>query len=233
MLVGPIVRRWVRRQPGRDDRMPGLWLSRPSRRSGRLACLRPGSRCFAARLPRSTGSRRANSSGAGSVKASWRWIVQGLRDGGRCDAVKTMALRRPDTCIACGAALPAGVRAVWDAQSRTVHCVGCSGEPRPWNPLDADVASKQSTAVQSAPSAGLSRARTPTVAPDAASYESAFLGAPGGSAQREYERRLQRREHRVRARHPRLGGLILALSDAPASTRVWAQGAAGERAVAA
>lgn len=55
----------------------------------------------------------------------------------------------------------------------------------------------------------------------------------GASAQHEYQRRSSRREDRIRAAHPRLGGLILALSDEPASTRVWAQGAAGERAVAA
>jgi hypothetical protein len=53
------------------------------------------------------------------------------------------------------------------------------------------------------------------------------------SAQAEYDRRVSRREQAVRARHPRLGGLLLALNDEPASTRVWAQGARGERAVAA
>jgi hypothetical protein len=56
-------------------------------------------------------------------------------------------------------------------------------------------------------------------------------GDAGGSAQAEYHRRVQRREETVRARHPRLGGLLLALSDEPIGTRVWAQGAAGERAV--
>ncbi len=55
----------------------------------------------------------------------------------------------------------------------------------------------------------------------------------GGSAQREYERRSQRREAAIRSRHPRLGGLVLALTNEPTSTAVWAQGARGERAVAA
>jgi hypothetical protein len=55
----------------------------------------------------------------------------------------------------------------------------------------------------------------------------------GASAQREYERRSQRREQQVRSRHPKLAGLVLALSKEPVSTRVWAQGARGERAVAA
>ncbi len=39
-------------------------------------------------------------------------------------------------------------------------------------------------------------------------------------------------ERQIRSRHPSLGNLLLALTDDPASTRVWAQGAAGERAVA-
>ncbi|NHC43645.1 nuclease-related domain-containing protein [Motilibacter aurantiacus] len=59
------------------------------------------------------------------------------------------------------------------------------------------------------------------------------MSAAGTSAQREYERRSQRREQQVRSRHPLLGGLILALGEEPATTRVWAQGARGERAVAA
>ena len=40
-------------------------------------------------------------------------------------------------------------------------------------------------------------------------------------------------QQQIRQQHPRLGGLLLALSNEPTSTRVWAQGAAGERAVAA
>jgi hypothetical protein len=53
-------------------------------------------------------------------------------------------------------------------------------------------------------------------------------GDAGRSARREYERRRDRREERIRAAHPKLGGLILALSDDPQSTRAWQQGAVGE-----
>lgn len=53
-------------------------------------------------------------------------------------------------------------------------------------------------------------------------------GTPGASARREYERRQARTEARVRARHPRLGGLILAFGDDPQSTRAWDTGATGE-----
>lgn len=55
----------------------------------------------------------------------------------------------------------------------------------------------------------------------------------GGSALREYERRKAAREQRIRADHPKLGGLILALSDDPQSTRSWEQGAHGEQLLAA
>lgn len=51
----------------------------------------------------------------------------------------------------------------------------------------------------------------------------------GGSAQREADRRRAAREATVRARHPHVGGLILALSDEPQDTKNWAKGAEGER----
>lgn len=66
-------------------------------------------------------------------------------------------------------------------------------------------------------------------------------GVAGASARREYERRTQKdlaareaNRTRVRAQHPRLGGLILALSEdrrERSSTKVWEQGAEGEEAI--
>ena len=53
-------------------------------------------------------------------------------------------------------------------------------------------------------------------------------GTPGDSARREFERRQRARRDRVRAKDPRLGGLTLALSDDPQSTRAWDVGAVGE-----
>jgi hypothetical protein len=53
-------------------------------------------------------------------------------------------------------------------------------------------------------------------------------GTPGGSARREFERREQNRERRIREKHPRLGGLIHALTDDPQSTKAWDTGALGE-----
>lgn len=53
-------------------------------------------------------------------------------------------------------------------------------------------------------------------------------GVPGASARREYERRRTKREARIREKHPRLGGLVLAATEQPPSTRAWDTGAIGE-----
>jgi hypothetical protein len=58
-------------------------------------------------------------------------------------------------------------------------------------------------------------------------------GVAGASADREYKRRKSARDARVRARlGGLLGGLVLAVSDEPQSTRAWARGATGERKLA-
>ncbi len=53
----------------------------------------------------------------------------------------------------------------------------------------------------------------------------------GESAQREFERRHDKRDADVRKRHPRIGGLLLTAFDDPQSTQAWKKGAAGERIV--
>lgn len=53
-------------------------------------------------------------------------------------------------------------------------------------------------------------------------------GVPGASARREFERRRARRDARTRAKHPKIGGLILAISDEPQPTKAWDSGAIGE-----
>ena len=58
-------------------------------------------------------------------------------------------------------------------------------------------------------------------------------GVAGGSARREYERRSNAREERVRTRFGRLGGVVLAITDEPRATRAWAKGARGEEKLAA
>lgn len=53
-------------------------------------------------------------------------------------------------------------------------------------------------------------------------------GVPGASARREFERRKQRREQRIREKHPKIGGLLHALSSEPQTTTAWETGALGE-----
>lgn len=56
-------------------------------------------------------------------------------------------------------------------------------------------------------------------------------GKAGASARREHKRRKANREAGVRERHPRIGGVILALQDAPQHERSWSRGAGGEELV--
>jgi hypothetical protein len=59
------------------------------------------------------------------------------------------------------------------------------------------------------------------------------VGTAGASALREYERRKANRENRIKDRFGRrVGGVILAITDEPQSTRAWARGAAGEQELA-
>jgi len=57
-------------------------------------------------------------------------------------------------------------------------------------------------------------------------------GSAGASARREHERRRRDREQRTHEKHPRIGGLLLALQDHPQPERAWITGADGEEAVA-
>lgn len=58
-------------------------------------------------------------------------------------------------------------------------------------------------------------------------------GVPGASLAREYERRRTKRETSTRQKHPHIGGLLLALEDAPQRETAFKQGRQGEEAVAA
>jgi hypothetical protein len=123
-------------------------------------------------------------------------------DGSGADT-KVMRLRYAGTCRICGLSLPAGARATYDRSTKTVTCVSCP------EPVEAPAEPTASPAVPEP---------RPAVEP----------GAAGASARREYERRSAKRETRIREAHPRLGGLILALSEEPQSTTAWARGAKGE-----
>jgi hypothetical protein len=58
------------------------------------------------------------------------------------------------------------------------------------------------------------------------------LGTAGASARREYERRRASREQRIREKHPRIGGALLALGADPVQETAWVRGAQGEERVA-
>jgi hypothetical protein len=68
-------------------------------------------------------------------------------------------------------------------------------------------------------------------APPEAAADEIDRGEAGASAAREWKRRHERRETRIRSQHRHLGGLLLALSSDPQSTTAWAKGARGEQTI--
>ncbi|GAA1928754.1 nuclease-related domain-containing protein [Nocardioides marmoribigeumensis] len=128
---------------------------------------------------------------------------------------KRMRLRYAGTCSECTATLPAGTQAIYDRVTRSVRCLTHDDPPATLGPVEAEAP----------PSTPLEE---PTPDPSPAELD---CGTPGASARREYERRRTKREDDVRGRHPKLGGLILALSDERRTTRVWDTGALGEEAL--
>ena len=121
---------------------------------------------------------------------------------------KRMRLRYPGTCRVCGAELSAKVEAVYERATKTVRCVDC------WTASDKGDET-------------LSTVSEPDRAVDLRG-EIIDAGTPGASERREFERRQAKREERIRTKHPKLGGLILALGDDPQSARAWDTGAVGE-----
>jgi hypothetical protein len=97
--------------------------------------------------------------------------------------VRTMRLRYAGVCSECAAPLPAGTVGVYDGVSKTVRCM----------PHD------QTGAGTLAPAPS-----DPAQVP--AARDTGDGGRAGASAQREYERRMKRREERIRQAHPRTPG---------------------------
>lgn len=126
---------------------------------------------------------------------------------------KRMRLRYAGTCRLCQVQLEARTEAIYERATKTVRCLACAtpsgADLAPTPPAQAGITDHEATP----PSAA-------TSAPEA--------GTAGASARREFERRRAKREERIRSKHPKLGGLILALSDEPQSTRAWDAGAIGE-----
>ena len=130
--------------------------------------------------------------------------------------VKRMRLRYTGTCRSCGATIEAGQVATYDRADRAVECLQCP----PAAPSVPELA---------APGDG--RHRRPGQTGDVAGIPDP--GTPGASAWREHDRRVAKRDQRVRAAHPHLGGFLLAVSDEPSTTTSWAKGAPGEEKVGA
>ena len=130
---------------------------------------------------------------------------------------KTMRLRYSAHCAKCETELTAGTTAVYHRDTKSVTCLACLAEQIPSAPQTTGPVFPES--FDDAESALLD------LGPE---QSEVFAGVAGASAQREYERRKNKRETRIREAHPRMGGLILALSDDPQSTKAWATGAQGE-----
>jgi hypothetical protein len=176
-------------------------------------------------------------------------------------AVKVMALRRDDACGACGAALPAGSRAQWDATKRKVTCLPCidalaepaaseapaSGEAgaeqhrteEPIAATEAPVAPVPPDEAASVPVPAKEAIQVPVpdVPDDPGPSEEPppiDVGRPGKSARDEFERRQAKREARVEQKWGtgRVGKVAKKLSTDPQTTTAWAAGASGEERVA-
>jgi len=143
-------------------------------------------------------------------------------------APKTMMrLRYAGRCRSCAVALANGDLAVYDPTARTVLCLPCAGAAGPDSPAP-DGQAVRDPASGSRPDVA---AALPAL-PDRSARGSLVDGVAGASARREHRRRQAKREAAVRTAHPRIGGLILALTDEPQSTRAWQRGAVGEERLA-
>lgn len=133
----------------------------------------------------------------------------------RDPTAKEMRLRYAGQCSVCGSRLPAGSLALYKRATKSVQCVICpaetsSGDGQYDSPADRCEQPAELDEVQPAP------------------LDPVDAGRPGASARREHERRRAKRDAEVRSKHPRIGGLILALQSDPQSTTAWATGAEGE-----
>ncbi len=140
---------------------------------------------------------------------------------------KTIRLRYAGSCRSCAVVLAKGDSAVYDPNTRKVTCLPCAGGAGRRNPaLDGQ-------ALPYPASGSVPGIDTPLPAVPAGSGGNFVIdGVAGASARREHQRRQTKRDAAVRTKHPRVGGLILALTDEPQSTRAWVRGAVGEERLA-
>lgn len=148
---------------------------------------------------------------------------------------RLLSLRYNGTCSVCETPLARRTTAWWYRAEKRIVCTSC--QPADTVP-DAPAVTQRDGSDPDEPET-LSVSPTDTAAPAvgaaSAAVESALTvdGEAGASARREGERRRARREQRTMKAHPRLGKLILAVSDEPQSVRSWSTGAVGEETLGA
>jgi hypothetical protein len=146
---------------------------------------------------------------------------------------KRMRLRYAGDCRECGVAVAQGEQAVYDKAARNVLCLPCADATPPAKAAVVTASSREAAADRLAVNDTDIAALEVAPSADGRVQDDALAGpidpgTAGASARREFERRALKREKRIREKHPRLGGLILALTDDPQSTTAWRTGAAGE-----
>ncbi len=117
--------------------------------------------------------------------------------------MKQMNIRYVGACRLCGASLPAGTKAIYENETKTIRCLDCATE-------------------------SAAEAMGPDLEPPHDASSSTESGVAGSSARREYERRKAKDEEKLREKWGHFGGLAVALSDARPHTRSWDRGAIGE-----
>lgn len=143
----------------------------------------------------------------------------GSRRNGDLSTYCVMRLRYKATCSACGSELPPGTEAIWDREAKKATCLGCTGSGETTNEPPA-------IAIELAALADPVEANAAEViVPEPTPLD---RGQAGASARRKYERLHDKRETRIRDTYGRLGGVVLALSNEPQSTRAWGVGGSGE-----
>lgn len=171
-------------------------------------------------------------------------------------AAKTMRLRYAGVCAACGASLERGTTAQYLPATKTVRCLTCPAPTEPTTtsdtpsgiesrphfvPEQAAAELRQASLARSArchdcgrlmrsgTEALFASGDSPVLCMECVELDTVHtLGVAGAGARREHEKRTTRHQTRVRTKHPRLGGLILALNDDPSHVRAWQTGAVGE-----
>jgi hypothetical protein len=143
----------------------------------------------------------------------------------------------------CGAELSRGTSASRDDETKAIRCLTCmsvrelAGEERAGEtgsahtfavPRDLFDLAPEELAVPSEATAP----EHPVGDPESVEQAEAIdRGTAGGSAAREWRKRHDRREKEIRDRYGRLGGIVLAFTDDPQSTRAWGDGSSGEAAL--